>query len=569
VPDTSRGRPAFEHGFIAVFVVLYVALAWATIPHYGITWDCGEYYIGDKNFYYDLTLDSTFLDYRIDNVPTYRMPGHPNFYLESSRQIKNPEHVWPLGPTAAAASEWLFWTKLGIADPMDAHNMAVPLFVAVLLPVFYYFVLANFGLWEAIVAVVALAAYPRFWADAHNNLKDIPSTALFTIVLILAWWGITSGRLRPLVAGAILWGIAFTAKANVLFVPVVLLPWFVAHWWRKRGTGEPPMTRRVLLTCLAWPAIALPFYFLFWPWLLLDWPNHFNLQIAYLKWRGASGPDYWQIHPLENALATMPLPVMILAALALVLMARQWLLRRTVEPLHVLVLSWLVIPVLRVSIPTANDFDVIRHWMEFVPALAIMSGIGGAWLIRRIFAGIDAATGAAAGAGAPSLSPPNRRPALGLAIVLVFFSPVLAWCAKNHPNEIVFYNSLVGGLGGAQARGFPESTDYWGQSYRQGARWLNANAEPDSLVVVGVSSRIVSYTRDIWLRPDLRQVLGPADVQDPELDRAIQFYSGHVYLMYITRKQFYWDIVTRYDNLPPTWKIDVDGGTILKVYRLK
>ena len=47
---------------------------------------------------------------------------------------------------------------------------------------------------------------------------------------------------------------------------------------------------------------------------------------------------------------------------------------------------------------------------------------------------------------------------------------------RNHPNQLVYYSPLVGRLAGAQAKGYPQATDYWGNAYLQGTHWLNVNA---------------------------------------------------------------------------------------------
>lgn len=47
---------------------------------------------------------------------------------------------------------------------------------------------------------------------------------------------------------------------------------------------------------------------------------------------------------------------------------------------------------------------------------------------------------------------------------------------RLHPYEAVYFNRTVGGgLSGAHGR---FETDYWGHSFKEGVRWLVANAEP-------------------------------------------------------------------------------------------
>jgi hypothetical protein len=138
----------------------------------------------------------------------------------------------------------------------------------------------------------------------------------------------------------------------------------------------------------------------------------------------------------------------------------------------------MVVPTLRNSVPGAWNFDGIRHFYEFLPAAALVAAVGGATLVRlagerrRLFA-----AGALAAVTAVNM---------GEAIV------------RYHPFETAYFSRLVGGLEGA-ARRFPEATDYWGSSYRQGLEWLNRNAEPESALYVSVHPHIVAIVSGHWL----------------------------------------------------------------------
>ena len=101
-------------------------------------------------------------------------------------------------------------------------------------------------------------------------------------------------------------------------------------------------------------------------------------------------------------------------------------------------------------------------------------------------------------------------------------------------------------------------------------RWLNANAEPGSLVLVGVAEHVVASVQEIWLREDLqfdslnnaqRRLAQISDGNGP---------AGNAYYMYITRKNWYRDprIRTLEERAAPAHQIEVDGGVILKIYKI-
>jgi len=132
-----------------------------------------------------------------------------------------------------------------------------------------------------------------------------------------------------------------------------------------------------------------------------------------------------------------------------------------------------------------------------------------------------------------------------------------------HPYEPIYYNSLVGGLSGARYKyGFPEATDYWASSYRQGVAWLNANAPPDSALHVPIAEWVVQLPARLWLRQDI-------DIVSEEAVNELLAVGRPVYVMFITRTGWYNEIATYCDQqLHPIHEIVVDGFPILEIYRL-
>ena len=132
-----------------------------------------------------------------------------------------------------------------------------------------------------------------------------------------------------------------------------------------------------------------------------------------------------------------------------------------------------------------------------------------------------------------------------------------------HPYEYIYYNSIVGGLAGAHNDyKFPEATDYWATSYRQGMAWLNENAEPNAYLTTTIAEWIVELTSPIWLRQDIK-VVPEEKIHDPES------FSQPIYVMFITRESFYTPLTIRcLQQLSPIHQIDVDGIPILLIYKL-
>jgi hypothetical protein len=549
-----------DRSLILVFVACYLALFAWTLGDYGITYDSamGELYFGDKYFYFFKSFDRQYLDPQVDNVAVHHDDRHPDFFETSAYARHHPEHIFGWGVTLTAATKHLFFTRLGWLDPIDAHHLAIGLLVSVQLLCLYLYCARHFNVGTAVGAVVCLAAYPRYWADAHNNPKDIPEAVFITLALLAAAHGAYARRAGFVVLAAVAAGLALATKPNAAFLPFILLPWLAAVAMERRRKGERIVGRGEALAWLAAPLVALAVCLAAWPYLLVGFPGHILRFVRFLAERGMGGPDHWQWLPLAKAVCTMPIAVLILAgAGAISLLVRAWT-RRIETSVVVLLGLWSIVPIARVSLPHALDFDGIRHWIELVPAVAIFAGLGAdqigrglhGWLARR------------------NLHRWLPRWSLAAIVLLAFYAPVVTWDIRNHPFQITFYNRLIGGLKGAQERGIPESTDYWGSSYRSGLRWLNEHAERRAILIVPVEEPVVRAVQTIWLRPDIR--LKPA----AELAGIAQRKAGGepgrpVYVMYVTRPEFYpavlADVVA---HSSVAHEIVVDGGVILRILRL-
>ena len=107
-----------------------------------------------------------------------------------------------------------------------------------------------------------------------------------------------------------------------------------------------------------------------------------------------------------------------------------------------------------------------------------------------------------------------------------------------------------------------DTTDYWGGSYRRGMQWLNYHAERDAQLHVAIAPWIVKLTSPIWLRSDI------SVIEEPVVKLKVE--QGYpVYVMFITRPGWY-NSVAQYcvQNLKPVYRIQVDGATIMVIYKL-
>ena len=521
---------------------IYVLFALWLLPDYGPTWDTavGEFPYGDRLVEFFKGGDERYLDLLArEPAPPVREP-HPDYDVRRTEWYV----VHPFASIFSGLSCQLFWTQLGWMDAQSAHHLPTVLFTAVLLVALATFAGRRFGLLAGAASALLLITSPRLFMHSFVNLKDVPECVLYSLTMLAGYKALTEdGRRWWAVTGALA-GLALATKANALFLPIQLGLFYVLSLFLSRRTKkDAPRLNAV--------GIALAALFFLAAYYAVS-PNYWRSPIE--------GPGLRIGHMLRagNALfspaeeegvalrgvsfeallqvgVTTPILVLVFAVIGLVqrsLAARERLF---------LVLG-LAVPIGRNLVPGMANYDGIRHFLEFLPFLTMAAGLGIAhttgWLREQA-----------------SWNPRVTGPVLlGLSV-----APALAQVIETHPFGIAYYNALVGGLEGAQARGLRESTEYWGSSYKQGLRWLNANAEENARIHVGVAGHVARA-----MRKELRDDLA---FWSPELDLAAP--PGSVYVMYITRPSFYQALERELEaKARPVHEIRVQGGVILRIFEV-
>lgn len=145
---------------------------------------------------------------------------------------------------------------------VNGFALALPQALAGVLsiPLLYGLVKRQFGVVAALVAALVLAVMPVTVATDRYNTMD----GLLVFVLLLATWAFwsatRSGRLRILLLGAFLVGVAFNVKMLEAFMPLpafyALYLWGAPHSWRKRVLHLAAATAVLLVVSLSW-AVAV------------------------------------------------------------------------------------------------------------------------------------------------------------------------------------------------------------------------------------------------------------------------------------------------------------------------
>jgi hypothetical protein len=529
-----------------LFIILFLLSGILTLNNYGLTWDegLGNLFFGERYFRYFTSFNQKFLDFKADLDSLRDYPLH--LYLSPFHD--RPNEFPPLADTLSAATMYLFAYGLKWLNPIDGFHLFTVLLAAIFLWVVYRFAEPRLGQFAALMAILFLGTFPRFWADMHFNVKDVPETIFFGLVLMVYWYWYEKPTWRKALGTGVLMGCALDIKANAIFIiPVLLasvLPWSLRIEAVKDGFAH---FRKYLWHYAIMGASSISVYILSWPYLY----THTFLRLkSYWKYiytqGGRNSGNVWNIDPLRQALTTMPELMLIACGIGtLLVLCQVW---RKKSPFWRLLLLWAILPILRASLPGAVNFDGIRHFLEFVPAVALIAGYGASRMASLL---------------AQKLHFPKLFMQMGILILLTTNMVQINW--QFYPYLHLYYNELTGGLAGARDKFLgTEASDYWASSYRQGMEWLNKNAPANSSVRALIAPWIVTISAPVLLRSDIHAI---SKLPDFSVMRQSQ---DPYYLMFILRggggAQDEIDYTRK--NAKLVYRIIADRVPILEIYQL-
>jgi hypothetical protein len=126
--------------------------------------------------------------------------------------------------------------------------------------------------------------------------------------------------------------------------------------------------------------------------------------------------------------------------------------------------------------------------------------------------------------------------------------------ARMHPYQSAYLNPIASALGAERTDEWLE-VEYWGHAFKEGAEWLNENAEPDAVVYVPFGDQVATH----YLTRAPESQLTAAQFVDPSRPR---------YLMFITRRALYKRIMHHAEaQWEPVFEIRRQDATLLRIYR--
>lgn len=491
LPPVIRQGPFWDGVAQAALTVavLFVAI---TFKQYGITWD------------EPLHLENGWraLDWYLSLGADQRVLGFQNLYLYGALYDTVTAAAGLVLPFDAYESRRLVGGMVGVAGLVAVRAQARLLA----------------GPRAGALAVLLLLLTPEWFGQAFGNPKDVP------FATAAAWLGLYQVRLlrdlpRPRLSLILAYGAALGAALGIRVGGIILIgPLGVAGlaWLYLLGRSSPmgPALRigagailrllpalllawLIMLACWPWAQVAP----LTHPWEALAGFSHFPLQFSF-PFAGqtliSTDLPWWYV-PVGFA---VKLPEMALLGLAAALGAGGhwlWRQRRLPDPVWIGLIAAILLPPLIVIATDAVLYDGIRHMLFLLPPLCVVAGIG----LDRLASVIERI----------GLSSANRA-AVGL--LALWFGWQGLTMARLHPYQAIWYNSLVGGVAGAEGR---FELDIWGSPLSAAASRMRdmiiaaegsgAQAIPYRVRVCGPHDSALHFLPPLWRAP--RDGQGPAN----------------------------------------------------------
>lgn len=538
-------------------ILTYFIIGIVTLSHYGVNWDEVNHLTrGQAYIYYFLTRREHY-DPKLFESPRhslYQITGYDFAY----QKAKDGDHP-VFSDNVSALFNYIFFQKLGWMSDMDSSHIYGPFIVTVFLFFLYFWVEKIYGPFAAFVSVISLVLYPLFYGESHFNVqKDIPEAVYYGLSIMSFYYGYCRRSAGWIFLSAIMFGFAFGTKLNILFMPLTIALWLLlkegTHIFRRFWS----LPNDVRFSLFLYPIIGFGIFYFSWPHLWFDPVKNILQVFTYYKNSGIlsepsmPGSYYlygFNMYAVRWILYTTPIITLFLGSVGIVTtLVKGW---REKNKTSFLILLWFFIPIFRVSIPSSSIYGGVRQIMEYVPAIAILAGIGTSSIVSLFVRYLIT-----------WFTIPKRKQANAIlllqGVVILSFLPITLKMISMHPNESVYFNPIIGGLKGAKEKNIPGWGNALGNPYRQGINWINLHAEKNAKVALVYE--LLSNVPNVLFRSDIHysNTLRSGPNRSGEYVMGLTNYN--TYDSYYHRKY-----LERF--LTPVYTVTVDGVDLLKIWK--
>jgi hypothetical protein len=231
----------------------------------------------------------------------------------------------------------------------------------------------------SVFAALAVFMYPQLFGHGLSNSKDTAQAAL----VITSLYYLVRGKRYDLVRGSVMWGLGLATKFNAVYIPII---WGIWNLREFRVVGVIRALKQVGFVLV----IGLATMFLVWPYLWHDTYSHVLEVVKYfttvgqgyrVMWNGTwylvgAGKSLWW-YPVLSFLYTTPIPLLLLWVFGVVRVFWEKDHKRK------LLFIWILVPLLRILWPWSAFYDLLRHFLEILPAVMLVAATGLDWFFKK------------------------------------------------------------------------------------------------------------------------------------------------------------------------------------------
>ena len=503
---------------IACFLtILYFTLNLAIINDYGVTWD----------FTYHFNA----------GLKQLRLPvKENNFVMFASNPI--PDII----PTTFYL---IFFEKLKLLPWDSAYNLFSVIMGSLGIGILFLFISELINPTLAIISSLTLALLPRYFGHLHNNMKDIPQATLFTLSLFLFYRYHNRPVFRNLLSVILALSLSLLTKINAVFIPLIvafwyLLPFHLSSFKKRIKTLAIPLSSAFILMFLFWLIIWDHPVDRFFESISTYTTSTTNMPVLYFGKIYYSGVNIPWHYPFGMLAVTTPLPILIFFIIGLFILIKSM---KNRNKSSWLIFLWFFIPLLRFLKPQMLVIDDIRHFMEIVFPLSVISGIGIVQTMLLLKKAVRTIRYSAC---------------YHFSIYFFYFIYLLWQIISVHPYQTSYFNEMIN-LSKKNSELF--DIDFWTISYKSGMNWLNKYAPYGSKITVAMAPDIAK----LYLRDDLKTSLNLNNLT--YTDNAI--YTKSDYTVILNRKSFFgwYNIYPYIQNRTPIFTLKSQETPLVFIYK--
>lgn len=465
----------------AIFITIVNFLVhFVIINDYGLSWDYHFHYYGGL-YHLGLQVPSAG-----DTSPIPFTPPDPRLTVDD-----------PFGPFISiipTLSQYFFYDKWHLLAMDSAYNLPMIMIGSLGVGVMYLFMSGAFSPLVGLFSSLFLSLLPVYFGYTHNNMKDIPNAVLFAFTIYFFWRLVKYKKTKDLIISSLFFAVAFNFKINAIFIPLICLLWYISVYYRNIFKF---LQNKAALFFLLAPIFALLVWWPFWKdplSKLLMLPAYFSkntisIPVLYIGKIIYSGVNIPLSYPYVYLAVTTPIPILFFFVIGLIGSVYTLLAKTKFKSEISLLLLWFFVPLIRFLNPQMGAIDGVRHFLEVVFPLCALAGFGVKTILDKV-----------------KLSKNYLiKPVIFTFIILSLIRNIIVY----HPYQTSFYNSLVGGLKGAE-RQF--DIDFWGTPQKEAILWLNKNAPLNSKIYIAMAQS----TAATYLRTDLLQYVNKSSLLDSD-----------------------------------------------------